>query len=605
MAFTKCYSISNGQWQWDSYDWNNLLKSTTMGFASGFVAGWVGGELGGRYTDGNLSFIDRISSEALTNNVSLFYEMKLNNFANTIGSIAGEAVHYAWGGNFRISLASDVGIGFTHEGQIVNDTSGGIGLVNLVDAIGSLNYVGFQYKNVHGGDEGLSRISYVNMAMLSRDKAAAEVVMKVINGEMNVTFDLDDENHYGQSEGNTIRLNKDALKLDGGSAEKIAFYASVLAREGFLGGTALAGNDRLIAYIRELGASGMQTRVLEGIRENVGIDLYKNDSEYSSVSKLLAYAVSSGDLSDFEWESGSDLKIKYTNAEGKEIDIEYINQKYNKSYGIKGDGSKGALGGVMCNETSLAMALVEMGINVKDVYNGKSGGKLSLVKGAKREDMTAADYIEMARQNMYKNDYRGSFATLYKLAVLSGKVEPYVKGGKDFWSWFYKNTDDPALKDKEKEYDLNKVIGEIQGIYGTNSHSMELIKTHYKELWNYMGDKDKVLLLGSFRRLKWDGTVHYMGHIVKLLEVRDDGIVVQDPFGEYEEPDAEGWKYNINSRDKEYDKKGVYFLNWEAVQKIQLGKAYLYIKEYTLKEKLEDFWKKISNFRAKEGGKKK
>ncbi|URA10582.1 hypothetical protein [Thermospira aquatica] len=291
MAFTKCYSISNGQWQWDSYDWNNLLKSTTMGLASGFVGGWVGGELGGRYTDGNLSFIDRISSEALTNNVSLFYEMKLNNFANTIGSIAGEAVHYAWGGNFRISLGGGVGIGFTTNGQIVNDTSGGIGLVNLVDAIGSLNYVGFQYKNVHGGDEGLSRISYVNMAMLSRDKAAAEVVMKVINGEMNVTFDLDDENHYGQSEGNTIRLNKDALKLDGGSAEKIAFYASVLAREGFLGGTALAGNDRLIAYIRELGASGMQTRVLEGIRENVGIDLYKNDSEYSSVSKLFTRSV--------------------------------------------------------------------------------------------------------------------------------------------------------------------------------------------------------------------------------------------------------------------------------------------------------------------------
>ncbi|URA10581.1 hypothetical protein [Thermospira aquatica] len=297
------------------------------------------------------------------------------------------------------------------------------------------------------------------------------------------------------------------------------------------------------------------------------------------------------------------MKIKYTNAEGKEIDIEYINQKYNKSYGIKGDGSKGALGGVMCNETSLAMALVEMGINVKDVYNGKSGGKLSLVKGAKREDMTAADYIEMARQNMYKNDYRGSFATLYKLAVLSGKVEPYVKGNEnDYSTWYYEKTDDPSQVTNEKKYKLNKVVGEIQGIHGTNT---ALIKKHYQKLWNYMDDKDKVLLSGRFQRLKPNGDVHSFGHIVKLLEVRDDGIVIQDPFGEYEKPDAEGWKYNINDAGKEYDKKGVYFLNWEAVQKIQLGKAYLYIKEYTLKEKLEDFWKKISNFRAKEGGKKK
>ncbi|URA10590.1 hypothetical protein [Thermospira aquatica] len=322
MAFTKCYSISNGQWQWDSYDWNNLLKSTTMGLASGFVGGWVGGELGGRYTDGNLSFIDRISSKALTNNVSLFYEMKLNNFANTIGSIAGEAVHYAWGGNFRISLGGGVGIGFTTNGQIVNDTSGGIGLVNLVDAIGSLNYVGFQYKNVHGGDEGLSRISYVNMGYLSGDLQNMKTAMDVINDKKRIEFDLEGEGEYGYAgeDNRTIHLNREAILADDDAdlRAKLAHYTATVMHEGFHIDQHewLAKNGyEMDDVILERMAYEQSTKTLALLSARFGLDVI--GSKYEEVARQGAYFALTGDSDTLDM-SGRSLKVK---VDGKTTNV--------------------------------------------------------------------------------------------------------------------------------------------------------------------------------------------------------------------------------------------------------------------------------------------
>ncbi|URA09903.1 hypothetical protein [Thermospira aquatica] len=238
MVGAKVYDFKAGKLRddWASFIGKSILESGMIGFVSGFTTGMIGSALGGTYTNGNLSFLDRKASKAVDKDVSLFYGMKLNNFANTIGSIAGEAVHYAWGGNFRISLASDVGMAFTHDGQIVNDTSGGIGLVNLVDAIGSLNYVGFQYKNVHGGDEGLSRISYVNMGYLSGDMQNMKTSLDVINNKKRIEFDLEGEGNYGYAgeDNRTIHLNREAILADDDAElrAKLAHYTATVMHEG-------------------------------------------------------------------------------------------------------------------------------------------------------------------------------------------------------------------------------------------------------------------------------------------------------------------------------------------------------------------------------------
>ncbi|URA10595.1 hypothetical protein [Thermospira aquatica] len=230
MVGAKVYDLKTGKLRddWASFIGKSILESGMIGFVSGFTTGMIGSALGGTYTNGSFVFLDKKSSKALGKEVYLFYGDKLNNFANTIGSIAGEAVHYAWGGNFRISLASDVGMAFTHDGQIVNDTSGGIGLVNLVDAMGSLNYVGFQAANVNGGDKGLSRISYVNMGYLSGDDFGMKTSMDIINGKKSLLFDLEEEGHYGEAGEDTIHLNKKAITEN--TAEGLLFYTFTVVR---------------------------------------------------------------------------------------------------------------------------------------------------------------------------------------------------------------------------------------------------------------------------------------------------------------------------------------------------------------------------------------
>jgi hypothetical protein len=234
MSLAMSYDFSAGQWK--TYDWNSVFEATSIGFGSGFVSGMVGGGLGGIYSNGNLSFLDRKASMALNTNISLFYAGKLNNFANTIGSIAGEGIHYAYGGNFRINLGGGIGIGITHDGRIVNDTSGGIGLVNIVEAIGSLNYVGFQARNVGAGDEGWSRISYVNMGYLSGDRQNMKTALDVINNRKSIKFDLEGSGNYGYAgeDNRTIHLNQEAILREGDPElrAKLAHYTATAMHEG-------------------------------------------------------------------------------------------------------------------------------------------------------------------------------------------------------------------------------------------------------------------------------------------------------------------------------------------------------------------------------------
>ncbi|URA09901.1 hypothetical protein [Thermospira aquatica] len=561
MAFTKCYSISNGQWQWqwNAYDWYNLLKSTTMGLASGFVGGWVGGELGGRYTDGNLSFIDRISSKALTNNVSLFYEMKLNNFANTIGSIAGEAVHYAWGGNFRISLASDVGMAFTHDGQIVNDVSGGIGLVNLVDAIGSLNYVGFQYKNVHGGDEGLSRISYVNMGYLSGDDFGMKTSMDIINGKKSLLFDLEEEGHYGEAGEDTIHLNKKAITEN--TAEGLLFYTSTVVREGVLIDSGLVGKDRMTAYARELGATGIQKMVLDNLARNFGVDVYDGSSEYSKVANLIAYATETGDLSLFNWESGNDLWIK-------ELGVDIRNQRNNVSRGKNGK----RIADGMCNLTALTIALVSM-------PNNKDLRKVVSINDPVwffNEERQIEDELEERRREMssylkskYGVDERTFPSTLVELALASGSIEPvdYKKG-----QWFYK--------------DGTEVSHSWDGKNNGNP-TVDDVKKFYLYLKNkIMKPGDQLIAGGRFNFVYEDNNMKKrLQHMVYIKEITENGLIIVDPYGgyiKYAMQNYGNFKYNNiednlyrrNDKTNEFTREftSYYFLPWDRVYEHEVGR---------------------------------
>ncbi|URA10666.1 hypothetical protein [Thermospira aquatica] len=324
MAFTKCYSISNGQWQWqwNAYDWDNLLKSTTMGLASGFAAGGAGGFLGGIYSGGGLAFLDKKGSLAMAANVSLFYAGKLDNFANTIGSIAGEAVHYAWGGNFRISLGGGVGIGFTTNGQIVNDTSGGIGLVNLVDAMGSLNYVGFQAANVNGGDKGLSRISYVNMGYLSGDMQNMKTAMDVINDKKRIEFNLEGEGNYGYAgeDNRTIHLNREAILADDDAElrAKLAHYTATVMHEGlhldqhaWLAANGLEADDITLERM----AYEQSTKTLALLNLRFGLNV--GGSKYEDVAMAGAYFALTGDSDTLDM-SGRSLKVK---VDGKTTNV--------------------------------------------------------------------------------------------------------------------------------------------------------------------------------------------------------------------------------------------------------------------------------------------
>jgi len=592
MSLAKSYNIATGQW--NPYDWNNVLESTSVGLGAGFVSGWVGGRLGGTYSNGNLLFLDKNASKALSNSVFLFFAGDLNNFANTIGSIAGEGIHYAYGGNFRINLADGIGMGFTHDGQIVNDASGGVGLKNIVNAIGSLNYVSFQARNVDAGAEGWSRISYVNMGYLSGDRYAMRNSMDIINGRKDIVFDLTEDGHYGMADGSTIHLSKDAVNNN--TAEGLAFYTSVVVREEYLGETAIENDNPFAAYIRELGASGIQTTVLMNISSNLGINLFNSDGEYGMMSKMLAIASAEGDLGDFSWESGVDLRRKYKTSDGKEIDIEYINQKFNKTFGKDGEGIERPLGGYMCNETSLAMAIVEMGVNTRNAYRKADGSKFSVkdgkfIDGANDQNITDADILELYRLDRYPNEYRGAFATLYKIALKSGMVEKANNMDKGYEKWYYDKTDKKQMWKAEEKYSLNKVINSIDGIYSASDKGLDRIAKHFLALKSYMDPNDKIIIGGGFKRIKPDGSLYEFGHIVKLLEIRNDGIVIQDPFGEYSKPDADPASYKINPSGKEDAGMGVYFLNWEGVRNIHLGKAYLYLKEYSWWEKVTRWFK--------------
>ncbi len=271
-----------GGWRMTNYNWHNVARETTMEGVNGFVSGGVASMLGGSYNakEGKIEFLDRKTTTALGSNVMLFYGDRLVNFAQTMGSIAGEAVNFGFGGNFRISLGQGVGLGITREGRLTNDASGGISLKGLVDAFGSMNYVKFQYNNVHGGNEGLSRISIVNnmyyVSMLTKDSIGLKAVFDVINGERKIIFDQEERIGYAGEDCN-IHLNK-------------GLVSSIWTKDDLLIGTSTALREAIL----------LENWSRYGEVDNVERQRWEQEVSGEQVEKMLAmmkmYGIKGGEL---------------------------------------------------------------------------------------------------------------------------------------------------------------------------------------------------------------------------------------------------------------------------------------------------------------------
>ena len=192
---------------------------------------------------------------------------------------------------------------------------------NLAQVYDGIKAYSFHSSNV-SSNEGKARITYVNTGVLSRNEQASKTAMEIFEGEKNLVFGLE-AGHLGNAgwDGKTITLNSDALSFEGGllTNDALATYTAFMAKEGYildynnargntrekehymlgLGGEAedVVMRDR---YNRESKSFIITDEVLNNLSQNLGIDM----SDQSLRDKISTAA--SGDLSDWDWQSGQD-----------------------------------------------------------------------------------------------------------------------------------------------------------------------------------------------------------------------------------------------------------------------------------------------------------
>jgi hypothetical protein len=408
--------------------------------------------------------------------------------------------------------------------------------------------------------------------------------MDVIEGRKEVRFDLTEEGHYGEAgENGTIHLNRRAVTER--TAEGLIFFASTVAREGVLIDSGLRGDDRMTAYARELGATGIQTMILEGLSSNFGVNVYESDSEYSKVANLLAYSTERGDLSMFNWESGNSLWIN-------ELGLDIRNQRNNRSR----EGDK-KLGDVMCNVTALSIALVMMPGNEKEreVASMGSPGWIWNKRTSQLEDELEEKRKQMSLYlvSKYGTDARTMFSTLIELAIASGVVQRaeyrpdeygvqwiYMDGAKAFHYWGKENKNHPTL---------------------------ENMKKFFFKLKNEMRPGDQLIVGGQFNVVYEDGTRRVLGHIVYVQEITEDGLRIVDPYGGYVKYAMQNYgdlRYNSveenlyrrNDRAKEFGQEftSYYFLPWEKVYEHGVGRnATLLLRPVEQKKPEYDLYRRL------------
>jgi len=402
------------------------------------------------------------------------------------------------------------------------------------------------------------------MGYLSVDRYAMRNSMDIINGRKDIVFDLTEDGHYGEAEAGagTIHLNRKAATEN--TAESLLFYTSTVVREGVLIDSGLIGKDRMTAYARELGATGIQTGVLNSLQSIFGVDMYGGNSEYSKVANLLAHASATGDLSIFNWESGNSLWVK-------ELGVEIRNQRDNRS--MVGNRK---IGDVMCNLTALSMALVSMPNN-KDLR--KEVGMNYPEWLLRNNDKQMEDALEEKRKEMssyliskYGTDYRGNFSTLLELAIASGAVQPaeykpdengvqwiYPDRVRAFYQWGNKNNWHPTIED---------------------------MKETFLDLRSKMQPGDQIIIGGRFNvKYEDNGVSKTLSHIVYVAEITDNGLNIVDPYGGYVKYAMQNYGvprydsiddnlYRRNDKTYEYNQSSTsyYFLPWNKVYEHGVGR---------------------------------
>ncbi len=111
-------------------NWGNILNNSLVAGASGFASGLAGSLLGGQYNAdmGGMDYNGLIGGDAY------------NNFANVIGSFAGQGANYELNGSFNIDLGAGIGTSYVNgKGFVRNDGTSGVSLISCLQGFSDLS----------------------------------------------------------------------------------------------------------------------------------------------------------------------------------------------------------------------------------------------------------------------------------------------------------------------------------------------------------------------------------------------------------------------------------------------------------------------------------